>query len=333
MLQFELPWAFALLPLPLLVYWLTPEFRDQGEALRAPFFARLVELSGREPSSGAVVLRKTWFQRTNAALCWCLIVVALARPVWAGEPITQQTASRDMLLLVDLSASMKEEDFTDAEGNRISRLEAVKQVLDEFITRREGDRLGLAVFGTAAFPQAPFTDDHQAVRGLLKELQPGMPGVRTMIGDAIGLAVKLFDASDKKNKVAILLTDGNDTGSKMPVGRAAEIAAEKGITIHTVAMGDPETVGEQALDLDVLQDIADVTGGKAFEALDRAELESIYDELNELELEQVDTLSYRPKYALFHYPVGGVVLLNILLAAAMILSRRRRQSAHGAAHA
>ena len=328
MLQFDLPWAFALLPLPVFVYWLTPEFRDRGEALRTPFFDRLVELSGRTPSSGAVVLRKGWYQRLTAVLTWVLIVVALARPTWAGEPIVRQTAARDMLLIVDLSGSMEAKDFTDASGAKISRLGAVKQVLDGFIARRENDRLGLALFGTAAFPQSPFTDDHKAVRDLLRELQPRMAGPRTMIGDAIGLAVRLFEASDKKNKVVILLTDGNDTGSKMPVGRAAEIAAEQNITIHTVAMGDPQTVGETALDLDVLKDISEKTGGRLFVALNRNELSAIYGELDRLEPEQTETLSYRPKRALFHYPLAAGLVLNLVLAMIMI-APGSRESAHG----
>ena len=116
MLQFDVPWAFALLPLPLLVYWLTTEFRDNGEALRAPFFMRLVELTGRTPQTGAVVLRKGRLQRIIGILTWFLVVAALARPIWAGKPIIQERTSRDMLLIVDLSGSMEEQDFTNAAG-------------------------------------------------------------------------------------------------------------------------------------------------------------------------------------------------------------------------
>ena len=174
------------------------------------------------------------------------------------------------------------------------------------------------MFGQAAFLQAPFTEDREVVGALLEELQPRMAGAQTMIGDAIGLAVRLFEASEKQNKVVVLLTDGNDTGSKMPVGRAAEIAGEDGITIHTIAMGDPATVGEQALDTKALEGVSGATGGRSFLALDRDALESVYVELDRLEPERVDTLSYRPKHTLHWVPLAallvfGVVLFNVML--------------------
>ena len=328
MLQFDYPLAFLLLPLPLLVYWLSGAYRDRGQALRVPFFQRLVELTGQQPRAGAVVIRKTLLQRAVLALSWLLIVLALARPEWAGEPIVREIAARDLLLIVDLSGSMEAQDFSDAEGEKVTRLQAVKQVLDEFISRRQGDRLGLAVFGDAAFPQTPFTEDHATVRTLLDELQPRMAGPKTMMGDAIGLAVRLFDASDKDNKVAILLTDGNDSGSQMPVTQAARIAAERGITLYSIAIGDPTTVGEDALDTGILETIAELTGGRFFLALDRAELDAIYAELDKLEPNKLDTLSYRPKRALFHYPLAVALLAQLLLAAGMTAGNARTRQTH-----
>lgn len=328
MLQFDYPLAFLLLPLPLLVYWLSGAYRDRGQALRVPFFQRLVELTGQQPRAGAVVIRKTLLQRAVLALSWLLIVLALARPEWAGEPIVREIAARDLLLIVDLSGSMEAQDFSDAEGAKVTRLQAVKQVLDEFISRRQGDRLGLAVFGDAAFPQTPFTEDHATVRTLLDELQPRMAGPKTMMGDAIGLAVRLFDASDKDNKVAILLTDGNDSGSQMPVTQAARIAAERGITLYSIAIGDPTTVGEDALDTGILETIAELTGGRFFLALDRAELDAIYAELDKLEPNKLDTLSYRPKRALFHYPLAVALLAQLLLAAGMTAGNARTRQTH-----
>ena len=328
MLQFDYPLAFLLLPLPLLVYWLSGAYRDRGQALRVPFFQRLVELTGQQPRAGAVVIRKTLLQRAVLAMSWVLIVFALARPEWAGEPIVREIAARDLLLIVDLSGSMEAQDFSDAEGAKVTRLQAVKQVLDEFISRRQGDRLGLAVFGDAAFPQTPFTEDHATVRTLLDELQPRMAGPKTMMGDAIGLAVRLFDASDKDNKVAILLTDGNDSGSQMPVTQAARIAAERGITLYSIAIGDPTTVGEDALDTGILETIAELTGGRFFLALDRAELDAIYAELDKLEPNKLDTLSYRPKRALFHYPLAVALLAQLLLAAGMTAGNARTRQTH-----
>jgi len=327
-LQFEYPWALALLPLPLLVYWLAPEFRDHGEAVRVPFFGRLVKLTGKDPQSGAVVQLKGPLQLLVGIASWLLVIAALAKPVWVGEPIVQEKSARDMLLIVDLSQSMDERDFTGASGEKVTRLEALKEVLRDFIKRREKDRLGLAVFGNAAFPQAPFTEDHATVVVLLDELSTGMAGPKTMIGDAIGLAVRLFSASDKESKVAILLTDGNDSGSQMPVSRAAQIASENGIVIHTIAMGDPTTVGEQELDTKSLEDISDKTGGKYFLALDRAGLETIYTELDRLAPELLETISYRPKRQLFYYPLAALVICILLLAALMLFATARREQAH-----
>ncbi|MCP5058435.1 MAG: VWA domain-containing protein [bacterium] len=318
MLAFELPWAFALLPLPLLVIWLAPEFHDESEAVRAPFFKRLVELTGKLPTAGAVVIRKRNWQKLYHIIGWFLIVTALARPVWVGEPIVKELPARDLLLIVDLSGSMEEKDFSGSDALRITRLEAVKEVVAGFIARRETDRLGLAVFGQSAFLQAPFTDDREVVGSLLEEMQPRMAGAQTMIGDAIGLAVRLFEASEKQNKVVILLTDGNDSGSKMPVHRAAEIAGEEGITIHTIAMGDPATVGEKALDTDALEGVSGATGGRSFLALDREQLEAVYAELDQLEPEKVDTQSYRPKRALYWVPLGSLLIFGVVLFNAML---------------
>ncbi|MFP6656027.1 MAG: VWA domain-containing protein [Myxococcota bacterium] len=318
MLAFELPFAFVLLALPLLVVRFFPEFRDQSQALRAPFFSRLVDLTGRLPSVGAVVLRKRGWQKIYHVIGWLLVVTALAQPVWVGDPVVKEFPARDLLLIVDLSGSMEEQDFTGTTGQRMGRLDAVKEVVTEFIERRDSDRLALAVFGQAAFLQTPFTEDREVVGALLSELQPRMAGAQTMIGDAIGLAVRLFEGSEKKNKVAILLTDGNDTGSRMPVQRAAEIAREEGITIHTIAMGDPSTVGEQALDIPVLEAVAKATGGHFFLALDREQLESVYVELDRLEPERVELLSYRPIRSLHWLPLAillvfGGVVFNLML--------------------
>ena len=327
MLEFELPQAFFLLPAPLLIFLLLPDYRDRSEALRAPFFLRMVELTGRNPSTGAVVVSKNVYQRSAVLLIWILVVTALARPMWAEEPIVRETAARDLLLIVDLSGSMEAKDFSNVSGEQISRIDAVKQVLEEFIRRREDDRLGLAVFGTAAFPQAPFTTDRKVVSQLLEELQPRMAGPQTMLGDAIGLAVRLFEASEMERKVAVLLTDGNDTGSKMPVARAAEIAAEEGVRIYTIAMGDPTTVGEDELNIPALEEIAALTGGEFFLALNRDELDGIYAELDRLEPAEVERISYRPKNGLFQYPLALALLIELLLATLMLL-RRSRQVRH-----
>ncbi len=329
MLDFAYIWMFALLPLPALVWLLATAYKQPRAAIRVPFFEELVARSGQTPARGAVVLRRGGIQRVILIVCWLLLVAALARPQWIENPITKVQAARDLMLAVDLSGSMEATDFEDAEGKRIERLEAVKHVLDDFMSRREGDRLGLIFFGSAAFLQVPFTQDHDTCRALLGEAKVRMAGPRTMIGDAIGLAIKRFEKSEVKNRVLILLTDGNDTGSKVPPLRAAEIAADKGVTIHTVAVGDPKTVGEEKLDEAGLQEISRVTGGRFFRANDRQELEGIYRELDRLEAQELETISHQPIRPLFHWPLGAVVVLLLgYHTAAAALAQLHRRTGH-----
>lgn len=329
MLEFDYPWLFLLLPVPVVVWWLAPPYKERREAIRTPFFDELAELTGKPPASGAVILRRTWIQRLLLPLCWGLIVAVLAKPQWVEDPITKTESARDLMIAVDLSGSMEAMDFNDPSGVPTDRLSAVKMVLDDFIARRKGDRLGLIFFGTAAFLQVPLTQDHDTCRTLLEEAQVRMAGPQTMLGDAIGLAVKLFEKSKTDNRVLILMTDGNDTGSKIPPVKAAEIASQYDVTVYCVAIGDPETTGEQKLDETTLQEIASQTGGHFYRAIDREQLERIYQDLEKLEPQEFETLSYRPKRALFHWPLGSAIILILgyhsLLALASRWQRRGPQ--------
>ncbi len=312
MFEFDLPAVFVLLPAPAVVWWLLPAYRERQAAVRVPFFEKIAVATGVVPSRGGVQLRRNLFQGFVALLAWVLIVTALARPQYIEPPIEKIESARDLMLAVDLSGSMDTPDMLDAEGNRIERLAAVKLVLDDFITRRQGDRLGMVVFGTEPFLQAPFTLDHALVRTLLEQTQPRMAGPQTVIGDAIGLAIKSFENSAATDRLLVLLTDGNDSGSKVPPKKAAEIAALHNITIHTVAVGDPTSVGESEMDVDTLQAVADATGGQAFLADDRDQLEEIYERIDALAPIDVETVSYRPTRPLYHYPLGSAVILIIL---------------------
>ena len=322
MFEFAYPVLFLLLPLPLLVYWLSPVYQESQDSVRVPFFQRLVELTGQKPSKGAVVLQRVLFQKFWVPLTWLLLITALARPEWIGEPIEQTKSARDLMVAVDLSGSMETKDFRTTDGNEISRLAAVKQVLAEFIDQREHDRLGLIVFGDSPYLQAPFTQDHVAWITLLNETNIAMAGQSTMFGDAIGLAIKLFEYSETDNRVLIVLTDGNDTGSKVPPIEAAKVAEHKGVTIYTIAIGNPETSGDEALDLGVMEAIADITGGGFYQALDRAQLQKAYEDIARLEPEEFETLSYRPRYSLHHYPLAIVISGYLLFFVAMTLLTR-----------
>lgn len=311
MLEFAFPWLFLILPLPLLVRRFVPPYATPQEGLRVPFFQKLVDLTGQTPTKGATVLRPNWVQRLLVPLCWLLLVTALARPQLLGEPIVQVQSARDLMLLVDLSQSMEAEDFYSEQGNPINRLDAVKLVLNDFINRRAGDRVGLILFGTKAYLQVPFTQDLETARFLLNEAQIRMAGAQTMLGDAIGFAIQTFETSKADQRVAILLTDGNDTGSQVPPQQAAEIAAQKRIAIYTIAIGDPTTVGEQKLDEDALKTIANATGGAFFRASDREGLEKIYQRLDQLEPQTFNSRSYQPKQELFQVPIAIFFVLTI----------------------
>ena len=322
MLIFAHPWLLLLAPLPWLIRGFLPAHLERKAAVRVPFLQRLSRLAGLEPGSGVAVAKRPVSQWLVLSLAWLLVVAAIARPQWLEEPIIKELPMRDLLVAVDLSGSMETQDFTDAGGNTVDRLTAVKQVLDAFLARRDGDRVGLILFGSAAFVQAPFTGDIEVVRELLDEAQIRMLGPRTMLGDAMGLAINLFERSEVDERVLIVLTDGNDTGSLVPPERAAEIARDNGVVVHTIAIGDPTAVGEQALDEKTLKNIAVNTGGGYFRANDTQELESIYDHLDEINPRQVETQSYRPLSDLYYWPLAGAMLLTLLYI--MILEIRLR---------
>ncbi len=325
MFEFAYPLLFLFLPLPLLVYWLSPVYQESQDSVRVPFFQRLVELTGQKPSKGAVVLQRVIFQKFWVPITWLLVITALARPEWIGEPIEQTKSARDLMVAVDLSGSMETKDFRTTDGVEISRLAAVKQVLAEFIDQREHDRLGLIVFGDSPYLQAPFTQDHAAWITLLNETEIAMAGQSTMFGDAIGLAIKLFEYSETDNRVLIVLTDGNDTGSKVPPIEAAKVAEHKGVTIYTIAIGNPETSGDEALDMGAMEAIADITGGGFYQALERVQLQKAYQDIARLEPEEFETLSYRPRYSLHHYPLAVVISGYLLFFVAMTLLSRFRK--------
>jgi Ca-activated chloride channel family protein len=312
MLTIAHPWLFLLIPLPWLMRKLLPAHHERKEAVRVPFMQRLSRSLDLQPGKEVVISKRPVSQWLILGMAWLCVVVAITRPQWLEEPIIKELPMRDLLIAVDLSGSMEAEDFTDAEGNTVDRLTAVKQVLDTFLSRRDGDRVGLILFGSAAFVQAPFTDDLDVVRELLEEAQIRMLGPRTMLGDAMGLAINQFERSEVDERVLIVLTDGNDTGSLVPPDRAAEIARDNGVVVYTIAIGDPAAVGEQALDEKTLKDIATTTGGDYFRANDRQELEAIYDHLDEINPRQVETQSYRPLTDLYAWPLAASILLTLL---------------------
>lgn len=331
MLSFEWPWLFVLLPLPLLLHFAVPRASFQQAAIRVPFFQ---QLNGMHYSQSHR-LRGRVGRILLLALIWIGVITAAANPMWWGEPVTLPSSGRDILLAVDISGSMKLEDM-ELQNQRASRLAVVKSVLDEFIQRRTGDRIGLVLFGSQAYVQAPLTFDRDTVARFLREAQIGFAGEQyTAIGDAIGLAVKRLRARPGDRHVMILLTDGANNGGEVKPLPAARLAADNEIVIYTVGVGADEMVipgpfggrfGSRRLnpsaDLDetTLQEVAELTGGRYFRARNPGQLEDIYRLLDQLEPVEDSEKTFRPQKFLFFWPLGislfaclghiGLVLLS-----------------------
>ncbi|WP_438403046.1 vWA domain-containing protein [Aeromonas veronii] len=336
-LEFAHPHYFWLLPLPLLVFRLIPAYRTRQSAIKVPFFDLLIDLLDEPPREGATQLTASWWQRIALITVWLLAVLALAKPTIYGPPQVRERFGRDVMIVLDLSGSMAETDFSPDPGKSLNRLDAAKEVLKQFAATRKGDRLGLILFGDAAFLQAPFTADLDTWQTLLQETDVAMAGQSTHLGDAIGLAIKVFNNSDrhgqldqnsaKREKVAIILTDGNDTGSFVSPRDAARVAAVNGVRLHTIAMGDPATVGEQALDLDTLQQLATLTGGQLFQALDEAQLTRAYQVIGELEPQRYESTRFQTRESLHHYLIAVSVVLYLTLFSLLTLRRYRLRTA------
>ena len=320
MFSWQWPWVLVLAPLPWLCWRLLPP-RRAAVAVRMPLYGALNELGGGVRGGG-------W---PLALLLWALLLAAAAGPTWVGEPLQTMQPGRDLLLAVDISASMEERDM-QGQNARLSRLAVARSVVGDFVGRREGDRLGLILFGTRAYLQTPLTFDRTTVAQHLAEARAGFAGDSTAIGDALGIALKRLAAHSQsleqgalEEPVIILLTDGQNTAGGDP--RAAiDVAAAQGVRVYTVGLGAEHLVrggifgfgarriSNRALDEALLQDLASGTGGQYFRARDPQDLERIYRQLDELE-PRPDQTFYRPSVNLFHYPLGALAALVVALAA------------------
>lgn len=320
------PWLLLLLPLPVLVRrWWPARAPLEQAALKVPF----IDDFGVGDSKHFQV-EKAWPLRV-AAVAWCCLLLAAARPQWLGEPLEQAVSGRDLMLAVDVSGSMEEKDFV-IDKQRVDRLTAIKYVAGDFIARRVGDRLGLILFGTRAYLHVPLTFDRKTVETLLDEAFIGITedDPQTSIGDAIGLAVKRLQDQKAESRVLILLTDGANTAGELSPLKAAEIAAEHRLKIYTIGIGADEMLVRSlfgvrkvnpSADLDekTLTAIAKTTGGQYFRARNSEELEKIYAVLDQLEPVEKDKQYFRPRSELYPWPLA----LALLLLAALAVYRTR----------
>ena len=327
MIDLAYPWVLTALPLPWLVWRFFRLHKTQSKSVRIPFFSRLVDVAGARPEAGASVVKKHPFQVVVAVCVWSLLLFAATKPMYIGDPIIKELAARDVMLAVDISGSMETADLANAEGKTIERLAAVKEVLLKFITDREEDRIGLIVFGSRAYVQVPFTRDLSAAKELLNSVQVGMAGPQTALGDAVGLAIRTFERSDVEQRMLIILTDGSDTASKMTPLNAAAIAAQKGVKIFTIGIGNPDAEGEERVDFDVLREMAKRASGKFFTSDDQESLLRVYQEIDSSVPRKTKTLSYRPERSLLHWPAGAACMV-ILLSYLVLLRLRGKGVRH-----
>lgn len=314
MFSFAWPWLLALIPLPFLMRLLPKVANKPLAALHLPTFDLLSESKQAEVKRGF-----PWL----LFLVWCLLVTAAARPQWLGEPVTIPQEGRELMLAVDLSGSMQYEDMTIGR-QKVNRLDMLKYVLNDFIERRVGDRLGLILFADTAYVQTPLTYDRETVRQMLDEAVLGLVGEKTAIGDALGLAAKRFNDKKDSNRILILLTDGQNTAGNIDPREALEIAKAAKVKVYTIGVGADEMLVRSffgnrrvnpstELDETLLTQIAEETGGQYFRARDTQSLLEIYKLLDELEPIEDDPIQLRPMQALFYWPLCAAILLASLL--------------------
>lgn len=327
MLSLLWPWALALAPLPFVYRWLQKPAEINIRALRAPMLAAVAAV---EPVSLKVTTWRNRLLMTLLTLCWFSVLLAIARPVYIGDPVALPTAGRDILIAVDISGSMERKDMV-LRGQAVDRLVAVKAVVGDFVVERAGDRLGLVLFGEKAYLQTPLTFDRETMQTLLLEAQIGFAGNGTAIGDAIGLSVKRLQDRPKDHRVLILLTDGSNNAGALEPSEAADLARRAKVKIYTIGIGAERqeqrglfgrTTVNPSADLDeaTLTEIARTTGGQYFRARDPQELASIYEQLNKLEPIEQDAETIRPVATLFHWPLAIAFMLSLIV---FTVNRRR----------
>jgi Ca-activated chloride channel family protein len=313
------PWMLLALPLPLLARWLLPRRRSASAALRVPYG----ELIDKIAAAGAGHALRGRGPGVLALCAWIALCFAAARPQELGPPIAPPQVGRDLMLAVDLSGSMSEEDMTLG-GQVVDRLTAAKAVLADFLDRRGGDRVGLLVFGQRAYTLTPLTLDLTSVRQQLQDSVVGLAGRETALGDALALSVKRLQSQPSDQRVVVLLTDGVNTAGVLDPGKAAELAHDANVRVHTIAFGGegglsvfgfrlPSPGGDQ-IDEAGLQRIAQATGGKFFRARDTESLAGIYAEIDRLEPIRRPGQAVRPRIERYPWPLGAALALAALAA-------------------
>lgn len=306
-----------LLFLPFAARYLFPAARreDIHSGVRFPYIQRVMSAFSVVSYSSALPQK---FFLTLLILLWVSFVMALMRPEIVNKIDDIQAEGYDIMLAVDLSGSMRVQDFTKG-WLPVSRLDIAKEVVGDFVKEREADRIGLVVFGSFAYQYTPLTLDHETVVKMLNSTVETMAGEDTAIGDAIGLSVKALRDREEKSRIIILLTDGEDTSSSIPPMQATRLAKQYGIKIYTIAIGQREVArlgfggGRTIMNTNLLKDIARETGGGFFMAKDADALKQVYKQIDRLEKTKAESRTYVTRKPLYRYPLAaGLFLLFII---------------------
>lgn len=319
-MEWHWPWAFLLLPLP----WLVHRFAPARKPQHTPLLMRQLQPWQRwSQHDGSAVTASSIPTLLIASALWLALITATARPYQSGDIIELPQSGRDLMLVLDLSRSMEIRDMPWRNRN-LDRLQAAKIVLNDFIDQRQGDRMGLVLFGSEAYLQVPLTFDARTVKTLLNEAELGLAGDQTAIGDAIGLTIKRLQSSPSPQRVAILLTDGANNSGEVDPMRAADLAASANITLYTIGFGAesmeiPSLFGNRTInpshdiDEDALRAMAHRTGGQYFRARNMQELKNIYQYIDQLEPIEHDSERLQRQKNLSHWPLAFALLCGCAL--------------------
>ena len=323
--EFAYPLLFLALPLPWIIFFLLPPVRIRSSSLIYSNYEQSVKVTESKSRKSSYVRKRGPWAWLSMSAVWLCLVTALASPQLVGEPELKVETSRNFLILADLSFSMAQNDWI-LDGQRVSRWQAVKSILHEFVDKREGDRMGLVFFASNAYIQAPFTADMKTIQVMLEEADVGMAGQMTNIGKAIVKGIDLFERDSIENKVMLLMTDGVDSGEEILPLDAADLARKDSTIIYTLGIGNA-TGGGSDLDERTLKEIAEMTDGSYFKAASIKELDSISTVLDQLEPIEYEEEQYKPKTLLFYYPIGlGLIIgiVSLLINNLMLFIKMRR---------
>ena len=326
---FVWPFVAFILPLPFLVWLMLPHIHMTGkniisDALRVPFFNRVSGMSHHARSSSGKMIA------FSMILAWICFVLAAMRPVRYENELPAFHEARNIMMAIDLSTSMARKDF-DLDGYAVARIDVVKNVVHDFINKRSGDRLGMVIFGSKAYTLAPLSQDLRTLDELFVDVNLGIAGEQTAIGDALALAVQNVAQIPDGKKVIILLSDGYNNAGSLLVSQAITLAKKQKIAVYTIGIGSERKNksgllgllgGNENLGWDemTLKKIAKDTGGRYFRAKSTNDLVDVYREIDRLETMTVENKGFKPKKELFYYP------LLLGLGFWLLAQRKRRLS-------